>query len=64
MSREAVEAVIGRALMDAEFRKTMLANPEKALASFDLTEAEKEELKRVDDEAMNEMIHTLDQRVN
>jgi hypothetical protein len=41
VSREAVESVLCKAILDAEFRKALFADPEKTLAGFDLTETEK-----------------------
>jgi hypothetical protein len=64
MSKEAVEAVIGKAVLDAEFRNALLADPEKALAGFDLNETEKASLKSLDSETMDVLANTLDARVS
>jgi len=64
MSNEAVEAVIGKAILDAEFRKALFADPEKALAGFDLSETEKAQLKGLDSETLDAMGNTLDARVS
>lgn len=53
MSRQALEAVIGRAILSAEFRMAFFADPDEALADFDLTEAERAALKRVDAESLD-----------
>ena len=37
MSKEAVESVLGKVLLEAEFRAALLADPDQALAGFDLT---------------------------
>ena len=42
MSWEIVEAIIGRAIVDAAFRRQLLANPQKALHSEPLTGEEQE----------------------
>jgi hypothetical protein len=64
MSKEAVESVIGKAMLDAEFRKALFADPEKALAGLDLTETEKAQLKGLDAETLTTMSRTLDARVS
>jgi len=64
MSKEAVEAVMGKALLDAEFRKALFADPEKALAGYDLSETEKAQLKGLDSETLDAMSSTLDTRVS
>jgi hypothetical protein len=64
MSQQAVESVIGKALLNVEFRKALLADADKALADFDLTDAEKASLKSVNPETMESLAHTLDARVS
>ena len=51
-------------MMEADFRKLLLTDPEKALAGFDLTEAEKVDLKKIDEETLGSMANTLDARVS
>jgi 23S rRNA maturation mini-RNase III len=62
MSKEAVEAVVGKAMLDAEFRSSLLKDPEAALAVFDLTEEEKAGLKKMDDEILGALVNALDER--
>ncbi len=62
MSKEAVESVIGKAILDGEFRKLLMAEPEKALAGFELSEAEKVGLKNLDSETLDTLGNTLDAR--
>jgi hypothetical protein len=64
MSKQAVESVIGKIALDAEFRKVLLANPDQALAGFDLSGTEKAHLKAIDAETMDALANTLCQRVN
>ncbi len=59
MSKEAFESVIGKALVEAEFRDALLADPDQALAGFDLTEAEKARLKNMDSETMEALARAL-----
>ncbi|MBN2148291.1 MAG: Franean1_4349 family RiPP [Anaerolineales bacterium] len=62
MSKEAVEFAIGKALLDAAFRAALLADPEKALAGMDLTQAEKAALKRLDGETLDSLAYSLDEQ--
>ena len=64
MSKEAVESVIGKAVLDGEFRRLLMADPEKALAGFALTDSEKAELKNLDSETLDTLGNTLDSRTS
>ena len=37
MSQQALQAIVGTAIIDREFRQTLLSSSEKAVAGFDLT---------------------------
>ena len=52
MAREDLERLIGRAVLDAQFREKLFDDPEKAAreAGFDLTEEEIAHLKSIDAE--------------
>lgn len=62
MSKEALEIVIGKALVEIEFRKALLADPDLALAGFDLSEAEQASLKRMDSESLEALARALQRR--
>ena len=64
MSKESVEAIIGKAVLDGEFRETLFADPEEVLAGFDLTEEEVAALKAIDFETMESFAGTLDERIS
>ncbi len=64
MSKQAVEAVIGRAVVDSEFRDILFEDPDRALAGYDLAEAEVAALKAVDAEAMASFAGSLDERIS
>ncbi len=64
MSKEAIESVIGKIVLDAEFREAFAASPDQALTGFDLTETEKASLKSMDVETMDALAHTLDERIS
>jgi hypothetical protein len=53
MSREALEAVIGRAVMDAEFRLALFADPDATLIGYELAEDEVAALKMLDAESLD-----------
>ncbi|HNT55419.1 MAG TPA: Os1348 family NHLP clan protein [Anaerolineaceae bacterium] len=40
MSIDSVQQVIGRAILDADFRQLLLSDPEAALSAFHLNDAE------------------------
>jgi hypothetical protein len=52
MARQELERLIGRAVLDPEFREKLFTDPEKAIreAGFDLTEEEIAHLKSIDTE--------------
>lgn len=64
MSREAVEALIGKAVLDERFRAAVFANPDEACASYDLSEEEVAALKALDAETIEAMAGILDERVS
>lgn len=53
MSRQVLEAVIGRTILDEEFRLALFADPEAALVAYELTEDEMAALKSVDTESLD-----------
>jgi hypothetical protein len=64
MSKQAVQAVIGKAVTDSEFRKALSADPDEALAGYELTEDEIAALKSVDAETMESFAGSLDKRIS
>jgi hypothetical protein len=64
MSKEAVEAIIGKAVLDMEFREALFANPDEVLASYDLSQEEVAALKAIDAEAMESFAGTLDEALS
>lgn len=53
MSREALATVIGRTVIDREFRLALFAEPDTALVGYELTAEEVSALKRVDAESLD-----------
>jgi hypothetical protein len=64
MSKEAMEAVVGKAVLDSEFRQVLFANPEEALAGYELTEQEIAALKSFDAETIDSFADTLDEHIS
>jgi len=64
MSKEAVQAVISKAVSDDKFRETLFASPDKALQGYDLTEDEVAALKKIDAETMQSLAGDLDERIS
>ncbi len=64
MSREAVEKIFGRAVVDPRFRKQLESDPTAALASYDLADQEREALVKFDMREFNRSIGHLDPRIS
>jgi hypothetical protein len=64
MSKQALEAVIGKAVMDSEFREALFADPDKALEGYELAEEEVAALKAIDAETVESFAGTLDERIS
>jgi hypothetical protein len=63
MSRQALEAIVGRAILDAEFRLAFFANPDAAVLGYELSEEEMAALKRLDAENLDACGDSLGRRV-
>lgn len=63
MSRQALEAVIGRAVLDEEFRWTLFADPAAALIRYELTDDELAALRSVDAESLDACATLLGARI-
>jgi hypothetical protein len=63
MSREALQGVIGRAIIDEEFRRALFADPEVALAGYALTQGEVAALKRMDAESLDACARSIGRRI-
>lgn len=64
MSLESVQQVIGRAVVDAEFRQKLIDNAREACAGYDLTEEELVALEALDAESLKAFAGTLDARIS
>lgn len=64
MSKEAMEAVIGKAVLDSEFREALFANPDEVLGGYEMTEEEIAALKAIDAETIDSFADTLDERIS
>ena len=59
MSLDDVKQVIGRAVLDADFREVLFSNPETALEDYDLSEEERAGLKNIKREKFDDMAGAL-----
>ncbi len=64
MSKAAVEKIVGRAVLDSEYREALLADPDEVLGEYNLTEGEVAALKAIDFETMESFAGTLDDRIS
>lgn len=62
MSTESVSQIIGKALVEPEFRNLLFSNPEAALSGFELTEEEKVSLSTMKAEDLNAFASLLEKR--
>ena len=63
MSQNAVQNIIGRAVMDEAFRKLLFSDPDKAFEGYDLTEEEKKILRALDADEVASFAGKLDERI-
>ena len=47
MSRQAIEQLVGRAIVDCAYRTRLLANPASALDDFELSDIERQRIGRI-----------------
>ena len=59
MSKQAIEAIIGRSMMDDEYRHQFFADPSRALAGYELTKEERAALLSVDAETLDAFAERL-----
>ena len=64
MSRVAIEQVIGRMVMDRQFRNAVKADASKALAGFDLDAGELEGFAHINVADFDKTVTGLDERVS
>jgi hypothetical protein len=64
MSFENVEKIIGRAIMEGEYRELLFSEPDKALEEYELTVEEKSALKSIDRNKFDEVASELEDRVS
>ncbi len=60
MSREAIEQMVGRAIVDREFRTLLLACPLQAAESYELTEFERRLLGQIGANGLDEFARQLE----
>ncbi len=63
MSHEAVAIIIGRAVVDAEFRRKLIENAAEACQGYDLTAEELEALEALEPESLEVFAKSLPERL-
>lgn len=63
MSQDPVSQIIGRAVVDAEFRELLFSNPSQALQGYSLTDDEVDALKNLKQEDLEDFATKLDSRI-
>jgi hypothetical protein len=64
MSAETVQTIIGRAIMEPEYRALLFSDPDKALEGYELTAEEAQSLKSMDKEKLDAVAGELEERVS
>ena len=64
MSLESVQTIIGRAVMEAEYRELLFSEPDKALEGYELTEEEAAALKGLERENFDAVAGELEERIS
>ena len=64
MSQDVVRLIIGRAVLENEFRELLFADPDQALEGYDLTDKEIAGLKRINRDRFDELATGLEERIS
>ncbi|MCB0200092.1 MAG: Franean1_4349 family RiPP [Caldilineae bacterium] len=64
MSQQAVESILGKAVLEEGFRSALFSDADSALAGYELSATESAALRGMDVEALEAFAGTLDQRIS
>ena len=64
MSTESVQDIIGKAVVDSEYRELLFVEPDKALEGYELTEEEIVSLKGIKAEKFDELLTDIEERIS
>ncbi len=64
MSKENVQTIIGRAILEPEFRSLLFAEPGKALEGYELTAEETQSLQSLDREKFDQAASEVEERIS
>ena len=64
MSAENVEQIIGKAVVDSEYRELLFTEPDKALEDYELTKEEKSALLGLEREKFDTVAGELEERIS
>jgi hypothetical protein len=64
MSKQTLETILGRCVMDADYRVLLFADPDLALAGYDLTKEERAALLAIDAETLDAFAERLGEHLS
>ncbi len=64
MSKESVQTIVGRAILEPEYRKLLFSDPGKAMEGYELTGEETEAIKGLDSEKFDVVANQLEERIS
>lgn len=64
MSAEEVKQIIGRAVVDADYRELLFSDPDEALEEYELTDEESSALKEIEREKFDAVAGELEERIS
>jgi len=64
MSAESLEKIIGKAVVDGEYRELLFSEPDKALEGYELSEEESAALKGLEREKFNTAATEIEERIS
>ena len=64
MSKSVLEQVMGKMVLDPNFRQQVVSDPSSTLAGYDLTAQEREALQQMDLNEFHNTLSPLDERVS
>lgn len=63
MAQDNIAEIVGRAVIDEEFRKLLFSNPQEALKDYTLTDDETDALMKIKEEDLVDFGGKLDKRI-
>ena len=64
MSKENTRKIVSRAVTDENFRRELFSNPDRIFGEYDLTEDERQALRSIPAETMDDFANQLEKRIS